>query len=360
MSFSTVVSRIFLTLGIVSFSLSFALPVQAAQFVQPDDAGNVSFNKLDQENIYGAGSQVTVSQRVINDAVVAGETINVTKDVDVTGGILAAGQQLNITPRTVGSSVRAVGQTIVLSGFVRKDAVLAGQTVTLKNVKIGGDLVVSANNIIVEDNVIIQGKIYASTSSIKGTLTNVSGKDITIQTTKNEDFSSVVAAAAGINWFAFVYSTFGSVVVLAALIFFLSKKNVLQVSQVAFNNIFGKDLLLGSLVFFLTIPIIAIAFVFTVGLQLLPLVFILYGLWSLLGIYFSIYAANFVRNTFNLSFNFKYLVAALFVVNIVFSFIPFINAIWGIIWFIFSLAQFGFALRTVYSSLKKSLNTEVV
>jgi len=349
-----ILATIFLSLFSSLFS---PLPVNAAQFGNPDEAGNVIFDSASQENIYGAGSDVQIKSRVLNDAVVAGQNINFSSDSDISGGILAAGQTLSITPRTVGSSVRAAGQTITVSGFVRKDVLLAGQTVVLKNLRVGADVVISAQNIIVEENVVIQGNIYASTSNLQGKLVSASGGKVDIKIEEN-DIKSAAWAVSTVDIGFFVYTTLSSLFVLIALVLFLRSKQKLTVQAISFSKAFGIDTAVGAGILFL-LPFITLISLFLIfGFSLLPLLFVVYGFYALVGLYLPIYIANFIKNTFSLSIKTEFLVAIVYLFLTFSTLVPVLNILVAIFGFFASLSAFGFVLRQLTKLIKNALDVK--
>jgi len=328
------------------------LSVSAAQFGELDSSGNITFDDPTQENIYGVASHIEVQNRVLSDAVLVGEAIEFSEETDVTGGIIAFGQNLTLTPRTVGSSIRAAGQDITVSGYVRKDVVVAGETVVLEDIRVGGDLVIAAETIYVKDNVLIQGGIYATAAIVEGELTNSSGDNINLEVGQNahsnQDFLPELTSVEFLFW---LYSIIGSAIAVALLAYWLSRKNKLTVSAYAFNRTMFTDVITGALVFFVTAPVFVIALILSVGWPLLPVAFILYSLFALTGVYLPIYIANIIKNTASISMAIKWLIAIVFTASLLLSVIPFVKFVWWVISFILSLAILGSILRGLYIAI---------
>ncbi|MFA6082196.1 MAG: polymer-forming cytoskeletal protein [Patescibacteria group bacterium] len=184
-----------------------AIPAYAADLKAPESPSTNVTVGTDTvwNNLYVAGSNVTVDAPVLKDLVAAGG--NVTVNDPVAHSVLIAGGTVSLKS-DVGQNVRVMGGTVDITGSIGEDLLVAGGTVTIdSNTVVKGDLLVAGGTVTVNGKVdgtlratggdiIINGQVgkdviakqistleLGSTSVIGGKLSYSSPVEATIATT---------------------------------------------------------------------------------------------------------------------------------------------------------------------------------
>jgi hypothetical protein len=350
---------------VLSISILSAVSAQASsEFLTGD---TITANK-GYDNVYATGGTVTQDGEVKKDLVVAGGTVTtaglvarnlivaggtVTVKSSVGAGMFVTGGTVTIdTPNTFGS-VRVAGGTVTISGNFTEDVFVAGGDVIIKNATIAGDIYVGAGTLTIQ-NSSIKGKIAGEYGELKGDdlKTQVSGardiKKSAISEQKTKSFFDYF----NVNWEL-------SVIVVCLLVgWFLTKRNRLSIPSIKWSGRFGLDVLVGFGV--LVLPTI-VALVLAI-LQLFPIALLVLGFYPLFVIssflFLPIYLGNFIKHSFNLGFNIKWIILISYGVLFgagVLSSLNFLGLL-GLIVFIFGLANLGFLLRKTTSSVNHYLS----
>jgi hypothetical protein len=317
------------------------------------------------ENAYLAGGSLTVDGEVRKDLIGAGGTVvtnapinrnlvasggNVTVKSAVGGSIFVAGGTVIIDSSFVGGSVRVTGGTVTLSGNFSEDILVAGGDVILKNANVVGDVYVFAGNLTVQSSS-IKGKIQGQYSVLEGSdlKSQVTGA-IEIKKVDSEEYNNKPK-----NFYDFVNFPWELSVILITLItcWILNKRNRLSISSIKWGATFGKDILIGLAAFILPGIITIILLI----LQLFPLALLTPALVFLeiiaILLVLPIYVGNFIKNTWNLKLDIKWVIVIayliLLVVSLLSSNIGALSAL-GLLSTIFALAHIGFMIRTGYKA----------
>jgi len=141
-------------LAAVLLTFSISAPVLAAD-LRSGDTMTVASGEVVNEDLYVAGSTITIDGTVNGDLWAIGNTITV--NGEVTGSIVAAGQTVNINGN-VDHAARLAGDSVNISGNVRGDLlVFSSQTNIASKAKIGGDLIFGSGNVRVDG--LVEGDI---------------------------------------------------------------------------------------------------------------------------------------------------------------------------------------------------------
>src|SRR5215211_1881457 len=115
----------------------------AAEFRSGNDVDVPAVETID-DDVYLAGSTVTIAGTVTRDALVAAEDTEVTGRIE--GNLNAAGNEIDVRG-PVGRSIRAAGNEIRVFGSVGGDVIAAGNTVRIEpGASVAGDVVVGAGD----------------------------------------------------------------------------------------------------------------------------------------------------------------------------------------------------------------------
>ncbi len=145
-----IISRL---VGIVSVSaiavMFLLLPIQqviGAEFVGPDDSGNITLSANEtHRNLYTAGGSVLINSIVLGDIYVAGGDVTIEGSVEGDVVVLAGSVYIN---GTVGGDVRAIAGDVTINNTVAGDVVLFGGAMNLSDrAVISGDVAISAGDI---------------------------------------------------------------------------------------------------------------------------------------------------------------------------------------------------------------------
>ena len=135
-----------LTVTLVAVSLTFltSMPVLAAD-LRSGDAVAIASGEVVDDDLYVAGSTITIDGTVNGDLWAFGSTITVNGEVK--GSIVAIGQTINVNGN-VGHAVRLAGETINISGNVSGDLIVFSSEANISSkAKIGGDFLFGAGNV---------------------------------------------------------------------------------------------------------------------------------------------------------------------------------------------------------------------
>lgn len=311
-------------------------PVQAAEF---RSAENLTIAEQT-ENLYAAGTDVTIAAPVQKDLVVAGENIVIQSEVE--RGILAAGKTLSFRSNFVGASVRAVGQTILITGTYNEDVVLAGQTIIIEDAIINGDVILAAQNVQIEGSS-VAGSFIGTYETIQGNLDTQVAGTVTVEPMKQSNKPSGEDLR---NLFVLPYE-FSLLVGLLIITLFLHNRNRLHARSILLNRYFFIDFGIG----FLLLIVPAIALILSFFLFLFPLVLPLAGItylsFLLIAPFIPLYTASLIKNSFRLDTPILVLVVLTYISFLAIRLIPGLSVL-QIIPFVLFLTTSGYAVRLFF------------
>jgi cytoskeletal protein CcmA (bactofilin family) len=192
-----------LTVTLVAVSLTFltSMPVLAAD-LRSGDAVAIASGEVVDDDLYVAGSTITIDGTVNGDLWAFGSTITVNGEVK--GSIVAIGQTINVNGN-VGHAVRLAGETINISGNVSGDLIVFSSEANISSkAKIGGDFLFGAGNVRIDGligrnvkggggevaisngvlgdvELKVENLTVASTANVQGNLTYTSENEADIQ-----------------------------------------------------------------------------------------------------------------------------------------------------------------------------------
>jgi hypothetical protein len=180
--------RFFATFAaILIVSILMFVPVHAADARSGQNV-DVSAGEVVNDDLYLAGSEITVDGTVNGDIVAVGNRVTI--NGTVSGSVTAAAATITING-TVGNSIRAGGGTVILNGKAGNDLVaIAGQVTISSLSNIGRDLLVNAGN--VDVNGPVTRNILCNASSL--TLGSRVGGNIKAQATEVKLGPSAIVA----------------------------------------------------------------------------------------------------------------------------------------------------------------------
>lgn len=213
------------------------------------DVDGLSFiagNNLDLKGStpYGfyAGSTVIVNEDVSKDMFVAGKNIEIGKDA------------------SLGRDVFAAGESIKIKSDVERDLRAAGESIDISGITIGGDAYVFFEDITMDEDTKIEGKlIYPENSEITGLKDADIGSTKVIKSDKKEDEEENSLAE---SVYDFIFSTLAAFVVMVVLLYLIPKAkekldNIeLNASSIVKTSVKGIGVLI-------LVPIIALIGLFT-------------------------------------------------------------------------------------------------
>ncbi len=152
------------------------LPVEAATVMRSGSAVSVANDQVVSANFYAWGNTVTVSGDMEGDVVVAGGTVtingNVADDVLVLGGTVTVSGD-------VSDDVRILGGEVIIEGSVAGNVtVFGGRLKLLSNATIAGDVVIYANDAMLEG--VIGGQVLGSINNLRINGTVTGAVDVTV------------------------------------------------------------------------------------------------------------------------------------------------------------------------------------
>ncbi|MBN2462431.1 MAG: hypothetical protein JXB43_02390 [Dehalococcoidia bacterium] len=152
-------------------------PVLAAD-LRSGDTMTVASGEVVDDDLYIAGSTITIDGTVNGDLWAVGNTITV--NGEVTGSIVAAGQTVNINGN-VDHAARLAGESVNVSGNVRGDLlVFSSQANIASKAKIGGDLIFGSGYVRIDG--LVEGDIKGGGNQV--TIANEVGGNIELQAEK--------------------------------------------------------------------------------------------------------------------------------------------------------------------------------
>lgn len=326
---------------IVSLVSFLTIGTKAAEYYpkNSDNTENIEI-KGSKDTVYAAGQNINVKEIIAKDLVVAGQDIKVTANVN--RSIMVAGQNIDIKSARVAGATRVAGQKITLSGTFYEEVIIAGEEVDIKDAQILGDLIVATNKLTV-NNIAVGGNAYGSYKELNGEFKSKVRGDYKVEKAQQTNLDQ--------SWFiAFIAVQLSVILALLILAYFLNRKGKLWISGITLNfKEFSLNTLFGFALLVLPIPVLILSFI----LQLYPLVLALSALiylsLILISFYFPIYLANLVHNTFNLKNKFVYTIIASYLLVVILSSIPYISGLFGFIFFIILLSNFGYLAKKLSS-----------
>ncbi|HEY8108642.1 MAG TPA: polymer-forming cytoskeletal protein [Patescibacteria group bacterium] len=132
------------------------------------DVVNVGRDQVIKDDLYAVGDSVTIVGTVEGDVVAAGSEVTVLGRV--TGNVWAAGAKVDIRG-TVGGSVRAAGSEVTISGRIGRDAILFGNSLDVtKGARIAGDLVGYGQDVTLVGAIGSDARVGSDTLQVSGTV----------------------------------------------------------------------------------------------------------------------------------------------------------------------------------------------
>jgi hypothetical protein len=337
----------------------FFIPVtKAAMFVDSND-GVVNITDTDKtyENLYVAGSTLTLKTPIKKDLYLAASSITLTSSVERSGFV--AGSAITISDSSFGQGLKVAGSNITISNTtIEEDLFIAGSEVTLTNVTIKGDLVIGTTKLVITNSSIQKNMYYSGPkdesikAQVKGAIYQDQEFDISSKgDNKNKFF--------GLGYFDLIFFV-SSLLILAFEVLTLKKYSKLRDSQIGFDKS-GKTLkhfaiglvMIGSIFSFIVISIISAGLLAPVFLNLaLILTLLLFLIAPLTSYYLA-----------NLIFGNKIVWWSPFVIFLTVTLltkIPTIGLIFELTMTLFSVATIGYYLQNMYIAkitwLKNPLN----
>ncbi|MFA6171363.1 MAG: hypothetical protein WCW77_04405 [Patescibacteria group bacterium] len=292
------------------FAFFLVLPIKASAYeLKKGDAVTIPKDQIINDNLYVAGSSITIEGRIRGDVFCVGQNINIKGPVE--GSVFCAGQSINLDG-PVSGSVRVAGNTVNINSIVGQNVDVFGAAVNLgSNAKVGWDMLIGAAGANIDGqigkdlhgggaNVIINGKVgknvnlalgeknssltLGDNAEIKGNLTYKAQKDASISSkakvagkTERKEYNKgdwQGRAVGRIVVWGLLFSIFSAILIGLVLIG-LFKKPVITISGVMQEKI-SSSIGIGFLTIILG-PIALILLALTVvGI---PLALILLALW---------------------------------------------------------------------------------
>lgn len=155
---------------------------------------NFSYDEVKAEDAVAiAGYSINVSDSEVGSSMfVAGYDINVDKTT-VNGNIMAAGNSINIDDSTVGKAIYVAGNDITFDGEATTIN-LSGTNVTVAGT-VHGDAKISADNVTIGENAVIDGKLYIEAASMPTFLGDMSNYEFEYVQNDNNSVENVAEAA---------------------------------------------------------------------------------------------------------------------------------------------------------------------
>src|SRR4030043_492447 len=135
-----------LVVALVAVLLTFLVSAPAlAAALRSGDAITIAGGEVIDDDLYIAGSNITIDGTVNGDLWAIGSTITVNGEVK--GSMVAAAQTININGN-VSHAVRLAGETINISGNVSGDVIVFSSEANISSkAKIGGDFLFGVGNV---------------------------------------------------------------------------------------------------------------------------------------------------------------------------------------------------------------------
>jgi len=357
-----------ISIALINFTKLPALALQA----QVDES--ILIDESSDDNLYLAGSDVKVEASLEKDVAIIGENIELLSrvrrnvflsgfDVNINtnvigGSVMAFGENVEVRANTIDQSVRVLGNKVVVSGNIAEDLIIAGNNVVIEDANIRGDVYVHAGTLTIKETE-TRGDLIGGYDELRAEgIEEETRGEYKLKQNKDRDsgipeiFRALRAArAAFIAW-----SLFSSVIGLGILVFILKRYNKLEIEKNTFTDNFLKDLLTGLSV------VAGIIFISIFGVVVLPLTFQVVVLFltlnSLINLYFFIYLANLLKNSFNIELNIVSLIVILFFGVSLLALVPIVNGLIAIFSFVIGLANLGFVSRKFYEVGIKTLRKD--
>ncbi|HAU07454.1 MAG: hypothetical protein UW46_C0006G0010 [Candidatus Yanofskybacteria bacterium GW2011_GWF1_44_227] len=128
----------------------------------------VGSSEIVSDDLYIAGSSVSVTGTIIGDLFAAGQSVLISNQVSQ--DLFSAGNNVVITAN-VDDDVKIIGNTVFIQGNVGGDAMIGGNQITVSGGQVGGDLLLGGNSINVEASVRGKARIAGALVYINSTVT---------------------------------------------------------------------------------------------------------------------------------------------------------------------------------------------
>jgi hypothetical protein len=198
LTLSTVAISLLVILAVPAFAVILPLPTRTLRpttqvkgvFKDPGDGTTlISTNG----NVYTADRNVTVTDDVRGDLIVAGGTVVVKGRIS--GNVYVAGGGIEID-NDINGDLTAFGGSVIVNGTVRGDIRVAGGEVYINSTRVGGDLIVAAGKTAIAQGVKVSGidRIAGETDGSMRVVRDAKGNPTELsQTSYNFNVSSTKA-----------------------------------------------------------------------------------------------------------------------------------------------------------------------
>jgi hypothetical protein len=352
------ISKISKYLAFSSLFLLALLPIatHSATFYSPqdNDAGQINIQSS-QDNVYAVGNEIASSESIRGDLSVAGNKINITATIG--RSVQVAGYDIAIDSPSINGAVRAAGYNVSIAGNIAEEVIIIGNTVTIQNATIRGDLIVFAQELYIQDSVILGDAelVYSSGVSKEELDTMVSG-NVNVKENNTDDvvsgaiiWTSIGAFVYAIIWvILFQLSIIISIVIVAL---WLRKRNRLILKTLDFGNQFWIRMAIGfglvTVVPSLSLFLLLIQFFVPATLIILIVLALIFA--SV--IYTPIYLSNIIANTIAKETNFVLILTLVYVIITILNFIPILNILTGLVYSLIALSSLGYLSQKLFESV---------
>ena len=252
--------------------------------------GNNVNNKATIDGIsFGFGNNVASNGKVTY-GVYAGNVININENVEK--DLFVAGNNITISDGAVlGRDAFIAGSTINIYADVARDLRAGGSIVSLKGVTIGGDAIIDAERIVLDENTTITGKLsYPTNAEIQGLNLATIGS-VETRIVEDVDIEETVGA---FNTYIFVTWLIAAIVTMLILLSVCpGLKDKLNKTKVEASEIFKTSM--KGLIVLIVVPVVVLFTLFT-GL-LTPVSLIVLSLYCICIYLSSLFAAYVIGYT---------------------------------------------------------------
>jgi hypothetical protein len=354
----------------------------AAQF-RGDQSGSISINEAVSDDIYAAGSSVSLAAPVTGEAVLVGGNVlvsgavsesvwaaggtltvlgNTADDVRVVGGnimingktahdVIALGGQINLSSSaTVGKDLIVLGGTVTVDGPVNGNVYIRGGEVTI-NAPIGGSVDVKADTIVFGPKATIAGKLVYSSPKEATIASGVANGGVEYTKMENKNAKNAGGALAALLTIGFLIKLV-CLLVLAIILTMIFKKRSIVLEQNAFKAFWGN--LFYGFAASILVPIAALLlFITVIGSPVAIIVMCAYGiLLAMSGIFAPVLVGGLIWKLVKKTPDYPINIYSILVGALVFGLAGWIPVVGWIFGLVFVLVALGALTRVVSDGLK--------
>lgn len=320
---------------------------------------DISITKEVLGDVYSAGKKISVQDNVDGDAIVIGETVDITSN-ELKGNIRCGAQTLNINSKNV-KNITAFGQNINIGeNTTAKGIYISGQNINFKgscegfyatgdtiiiNGKINGDVNVTCDELVIADDGNVTGNIEVYSPKEPIVNSNVTMDEIKYTKIENSTNENEFKAFIG----------FGTLIsIIASLIIGLVLYSLFKKFFISSDNLLIKEpltIILGGMGSFILIPIVSLLLFFTIiGLPLGAIALIMY----FIVVYLSPVVIGIVIGRIILKNKNPYL--QLLVGILIIRLLSLLPMIGGFVWVVSGIITQGLIVNAFYQSIKYKEN----